>query len=282
MNPLAAPEAHARAHRTALSVNVNKIALLRNTRHLGIPDVVALSRLALQAGAQGITVHPRPDARHIRTQDVADLAALMAQWPEAEYNVEGNPLQNLMQILQDLASQGRAPQQATFVPDSEDQFTSDHGWRFPDDADRLRPLIAEAQALGIRVSLFMDPIPELMAPARACGADRVELYTEAYASAYGTPGQAAVLTRYTAAAQAAMAVGLEINAGHDLNRDNLTTFLRAVPGVLEVSIGHALIADALALGIAGAVRDYQRCIQAAFAASAAAESAATLARTTTR
>jgi len=282
MNPLAAPEAHARAHRTALSVNVNKIALLRNTRHLSIPDVVALSRLALQAGAQGITVHPRPDARHIRTQDVADLAALMAQWPEAEYNVEGNPLQNLMQILQDLASQGRAPQQATFVPDSEDQFTSDHGWRFPDDADRLRPLIAEAQSLGIRVSLFMDPIPELMAPARACGADRVELYTEAYASAYGTPGQAAVLTRYTAAAQAAMAVGLEINAGHDLNRDNLTTFLRAVPGVLEVSIGHALIADALALGIAGAVRDYQRCIQAAFAASAAAESAATSARTTTR
>ena len=179
MNPLAAPEAHARAHRTALSVNVNKIALLRNTRHLGLPDVLALSCLALQAGAQGITVHPRPDARHIRTQDVADLAGLMAQWPEAEYNVEGNPLQNLMPILRDLAGQGRPPQQATFVPDSEDQFTSDHGWRFPEDADLLRPLIAEAQALGVRVSLFMDPTPELMAPARACGADRVELYTEA-------------------------------------------------------------------------------------------------------
>ena len=274
MNPLAAPEAHARAHRTALSVNVNKIALLRNTRHLGIPDVVALSGLALQAGAQGITVHPRPDARHIRSQDVTELAALMAQWPEAEYNVEGNPLQNLMQILQDLAGQGRAPQQATFVPDGEDQFTSDHGWRFPEDAEQLRPLIQQAQALGVRVSLFMDPIPALMAPARACGADRVELYTEAYASAFGRPEQAEVLARYTATAEAAIAVGLEINAGHDLNRDNLTTFLRAVPGVLEVSIGHALIADALELGIAGAVRDYQRCIQAAFAASAAAESAA--------
>ena len=271
MNPLAAPEAHARAHRTALSVNVNKIALLRNTRHLSIPDVVALASQALQAGAQGITVHPRPDARHIRTQDVADLAVLLAQWPEAEYNVEGNPLQNLMPILQDMAEQGRAPQQATFVPDSENQFTSDHGWRFPEDAARLRPMILQAQALGVRVSLFMDPTPELMAPARACGADRVELYTEAYARAFGTPEQAAVLARYTAAAQAAIAVGLEINAGHDLNRDNLTTFLRAVPGVLEVSIGHALVADALELGIAETVRAYQRCIQAAFAASAAAE-----------
>ena len=235
MNPLAAPEAHARAHRTALSVNVNKIALLRNTRHLGIPDVVGLSSLALQAGAQGITVHPRPDARHIRPQDVADLAVLMVQWPEAEYNVEGNPLQNLMQTLRELARQGRAPQQTTFVPDSEDQFTSDHGWRFPDDAERLRPLIAEAQALGVRVSLFMDPEPGMMAAARACGADRVELYTEAYARAFGTPEQAAVLARYTATAQAAMAVGLELNAGHDLNRDNLSTFLRAVQGVLEVS-----------------------------------------------
>ena len=288
MNPLAAPEAHARVHRTALSVNVNKIALLRNTRHLGIPDVVALSGLALQAGAQGITVHPRPDARHIRSQDVADLAGLMAQWPEAEYNVEGNPLQNLMQILQDLAGQGRAPQQATFVPDSEDQFTSDHGWRFPEDAERLRPLIQQAQALGVRVSLFMDPAPELMAPARACGADRVELYTEAYASAFGTPEQAAVLARYTATAEAALAVGLEVNAGHDLNRDNLTAFLRAVPGVLEVSIGHALIADALELGIAETVRAYQRCIQAAFgasaasAASAAAQAAATSAHLTRR
>jgi len=260
MNPLVAPEAHARGHRTALSVNVNKIALLRNTRHLGIPDVVKLSRTALEAGAHGITVHPRPDARHIRPQDVQDLAALMRQWPEAEYNIEGNPFHNLMDFIRQVR-----PHQATFVPDSEDQFTSDHGWRFPDDLARLQPVIAETRALGVRISLFMDPQPELMAAARAAGADRVELYTEAYASAHGTPQQAAVLARYTDAAEAALAVGLEVNAGHDLNRDNLADFLRAVPGVLEVSIGHALVADALELGITETVRDYQRCIQAAYA-----------------
>jgi pyridoxine 5-phosphate synthase len=258
MNPLIAPEAHARPHRTALSVNVNKIALLRNTRHLGIPDVVNLSRQALEAGAQGITVHPRPDERHIRPQDVHDLAALMAQWPEAEYNVEGNPFHNLMGFVRTLK-----PHQVTLVPDSEDQFTSDHGWRFPDDLARLQPVIDEARALGVRVSLFMDPLPEMMAAARASGAERVELYTEAYASAWGTPRQAEVLARYTAAAEAALAVGLEINAGHDLNQDNLTGFLRAVPGVLEVSIGHALIADALELGYAAAVADYLRCMDQA-------------------
>ncbi|MBC7727660.1 MAG: pyridoxine 5'-phosphate synthase [Microbacteriaceae bacterium] len=260
MNPLVAPEAHPRPHRTALSVNVNKIALLRNTRHPGVPDVLRLSRQALEAGAQGITVHPRPDARHIREQDVYDLAALMQRWPGAEYNIEGNPFQNLMGYVRDVK-----PHQVTFVPDSEDQFTSDHGWSFPDDLARLQPLIAEAQALGVRVSLFMDPVPSLMAAARASGAERVELYTEAYASAHGTPRQAEVLARYTAAATAALACGLEINAGHDLNRTNLTDFLRAVPGVLEVSIGHALIADALELGLAETVRDYQRCIQNAFA-----------------
>ena len=266
MNPLVAPEAHARAYRTALSVNVNKIALLRNTRHLFIPDVVKLSGIALQAGAQGITVHPRPDARHIRLTDVHDLAALMQQWPEADYNIEGNPFQNLMGCVRALCAAGQRPQQVTFVPDSEDQFTSDHGWRFPDDGPRLQPLIDEARALGVRVSLFMDPLPEMMAAARASGAERVELYTEAYASAHGTPRQAEVLARFTATAQAAMAVGLEINAGHDLNRANLTDFLRAVPGVLEVSIGHALIADALELGLADTVRAYQRCIQNSFMA----------------
>jgi pyridoxine 5-phosphate synthase len=259
MNPLIAPEAQARAYRTALSVNVNKIALLRNTRHLGIPDVVKLSRLALEAGAQGITVHPRPDARHIRAQDMVDLADLLTQWPSAEYNIEGNPFHNLMGFVR-----GLRPHQVTFVPDSEDQFTSDHGWRFPDDLARLQPVITECRALGVRVSLFMDPRPEMMAAARAAGADRVELYTEAYASAFGTPRHDEVLARYTATADAALAVGLELNAGHDLNRDNLTPFLRAVPGVIEVSIGHALIADALELGITETVQAYQRCIQNAF------------------
>jgi pyridoxine 5-phosphate synthase len=263
MNPLVAPEANGRTQRTALSVNVNKIASLRNTRHLGIPDVVALSRTALEAGAQGITVHPRPDERHIRAQDVHDLAALMKQWPEAEYNTEGNPFHNLMDFVRAVR-----PHQCTFVPDSEGQFTSDHGWSFPADLERLKPLVAEAQALGVRVSLFMDPLPEAMGGARATGAERVELYTESYAGAHGTAMQAEVLGRFAAAADAALAAGLEINAGHDLNRANLTDFLRGVPGVLEVSIGHALVADALELGMAETVRAYQRCIQAAFAPAA--------------
>jgi len=242
-------------HRTALSVNVNKVALVRNTRHLGIPSVTRAAQLCLDAGAQGITVHPRPDERHIRAQDVHDLAALMKQWPGREYNIEGNPSQNLMDFIRQVR-----PHQATFVPDSEDQFTSDHGWSFPQDAERLKPLIAECQALGVRVSLFMDPVPEQMAPARAVGADRVELYTEPYAAAWGTPGQAAQLARYRDAAQAALDAGLGVNAGHDLNRDNLAAFVRQVPGVAEVSIGHALIADALELGYAATVRAYLDCI----------------------
>jgi pyridoxine 5-phosphate synthase len=154
--------------------------------------------------------------------------------------------------------------QLTFVPDSEGQFTSDHGWSFPQDADRLRPLIEKAHALGARVSLFMDPEPVQMAAAKAVGADRVELYTEPYAAAWQTPDRAHQLKRYRAAAQAALDAGLGVNAGHDLNRENLTAFLRSVPGVSEVSIGHALIADALELGYAATIRDYHRCIAEAF------------------
>jgi pyridoxine 5-phosphate synthase len=156
------------------------------------------------------------------------------------------------------------PHQCTFVPDAVGQFTSDHGWSFPQDAERLAPVIEEARSLGVRVSLFMDPVPEAMRAARNAGADRIELYTEGYARAHGTPRQAEVLTRYVRAAEAALAVGLGVNAGHDLNRDNLTDFLAAVPGVAEVSIGHALVADALELGYAQTVREYQRCIQTAF------------------
>ncbi len=250
------------SHRTALSVNVNKVALVRNTRHLGIPSVTRAATLCLQAGAQGITVHPRPDERHIRAHDVYELAALMKAWPDREFNIEGNPSQNLMDFIRVVK-----PHQATFVPDSEDQFTSDHGWSFPQDAERLAPLVAECKALGVRVSLFMDPVPAQMAAAKAVGADRVELYTEPYAAAWGTPQQAEQLARYAAAAQAALHAGLGVNAGHDLNRDNLAAFVREVPGVLEVSIGHALIADALELGYAATVQAYQACIDAGFAPS---------------
>lgn len=258
MNPLVAIEPFAHGGRTALSVNLNKVALLRNTRHLGIPSVVRAATLVLEAGAQGITVHPRPDGRHIRAEDVDELAALMKSWPQAEFNIEGNPFHNLMDFVRKVR-----PHQCTFVPDEVGQLTSDHGWRFPEDAARLRPLIDEARALGVRVSLFMDPVPDAMRAVREAGADRVELYTEGYARAHGTPEQASVLQRYTAAAHAALAAGLGVNAGHDLSRDNLTDFLRCVPGVLEVSIGHALIADALELGYTETVRDYQRCIQRA-------------------
>jgi pyridoxine 5-phosphate synthase len=246
-------------HHCALSINVNKVALLRNTRHLGIPSVVKAAQICLSAGAQGITVHPRPDARHIRSDDVSDLATLLKSWPQAEYNIEGNPTQNLMDFIREYR-----PHQATFVPDSEEQFTSNVGWNLPADMDRLRPLIAECKALGVRVSLFMDPTPAAMPFVAELGADRIELYTETYANAYGTDAEEQVLAGFTATAEAALAMGLGINAGHDLNRDNLTRFLRAVPGVQEVSIGHAFIADALELGYTQTVGEYLQCIQNAY------------------
>lgn len=264
MNPLVAPEATARRTTMALSVNVNKVALLRNSRPLDIPSVVNAARLALEAGADGITVHPRPDERHIRAGDVHDLAVLMKRWPQAEYNLEGNPFHNLMALVRAVR-----PQQCTLVPDAEGQATSDHGWDLAADGERLRPLIDEAHALGVRVSLFMDPVPEAMALARAVGADRVELYTEPYAAAHARGAAAAELDRCAAAARAAQAAALGVNAGHDLNRANLADFLRAVPGVLEVSIGHALIADAIELGLAETVRAYRRCIGAVSGAQAA-------------
>ena len=240
---------------TQLSVNLNKVALVRNTRHLGIPSVTRVATLCLQAGASGLTVHPRPDGRHIRAHDVADLAALLQAWPDREFNIEGNPFHNLMDFVREVR-----PHQVTFVPDSEGQFTSDHGWTFPQDAERLKPVIAQAKAWGVRVSLFMDPLPQAMAAAKAVGADRVELYTESYANAFGTPDQDRVLQTFKAAAQAALDVGLQVNAGHDLNRDNLGLFLRTVPGVQEVSIGHALVADALELGYEATVRAYLACV----------------------
>jgi pyridoxine 5-phosphate synthase len=236
----------------SLSVNLNKIALLRNARALDIPDPVHAARLVLEAGAGGITVHPRPDERHIRPADVRRLAAMLrASWPSVEFNIEGNPLHQLMDHLREVR-----PQQCTFVPDEADAATSDHGWNLDRDGQRLRPLIAQARALGCRVSLFVDPDPSVMARAREVGADRVELYTEPYARAYATAGCDESLRRYRGAAEAALRQGLGVNAGHDLNRDNLAPFLAAVPGVLEVSIGHALIADALEFGLSGTVGLY--------------------------
>jgi pyridoxine 5-phosphate synthase len=235
---------------TRLSVNVNKVALLRNSRPLDVPSVENAARLALAAGAQGITVHPRPDARHIRRSDVGVLLNLVRS-QGVEFNIEGNPFHELMDLVR-----ASRPDQCTLVPDDPAATTSDHGWDLARDAERLRPAIAELKTMGIRVSLFMDADDHEMATARAIGADRVELYTEPYARAFGTSGQDAALRRYRAAAQAAVRSGLGVNAGHDLNRENLPTFLLMVPNVLEVSIGHALIADALEFGMAQTVRLY--------------------------
>jgi pyridoxine 5-phosphate synthase len=235
---------------TALSVNLNKVALLRNTRTIGIPSVAHAAVLALEAGADGITVHPRPDGRHVRAPDVAELAGLLQRWPACEFNIEGNPFHGLL----DFVAQVR-PHQCTFVPDESGAFTSDHGWSLPADAARLAPLVEQAREQGARVSLFMDPEPSAMAQAAALGAHRVELYTEPYARAFGSPQQADMLRRYAESAAAARAAGLGVNAGHDLNRHNLADFLRAVPAD-EVSIGHALIADALEFGLAATVRMY--------------------------
>ncbi len=242
---------------TKLSVNVNLVAQIRNRRHLVVPlpSVVRAAQICLEAGAAGITVHPRPDERHIRAHDVFDLAALLKKWPDREYNIEGNPLQNLMRFVREVR-----PHQCTFVPDSENQPTSDHGWNLLQDAALIHPLIQEAHALGVRVSLFMDADPAAMTLAKAVGADRVELYTEPLARAWGTADWLLQLERFNSATQAALAAGLGVNAGHDLNRDNLAAFLAGVTGVQEVSIGHALMSDALELGYAATVKAYLACI----------------------
>lgn len=234
-----------------LSVNLNKIALLRNTRALGIPSVTRAARIAIAAGADGITIHPRPDGRHIRTDDVAELAELLKASPGVEFNIEGNPFHNLLEFVRAVR-----PHQCTLVPDESGQFTSDHGWDLGKDGQRLTPIVAELKSLGVRVSLFMDPLPAAMPMVRALGADRIELYTEPYAEAFGTSAQAKVLNQYVATATAAQATGLGINAGHDLNLDNLPAFVRAIPDLQEVSIGHALIADALEFGLAETVKRY--------------------------
>jgi pyridoxine 5-phosphate synthase len=264
MNPLMSTGLERHRGSTALSVNVNKVALLRNTRSLGIPSVIRAATIALEAGAQGITVHPRPDERHIRPHDVFELAELMRSWPQAEYNIEGNPFHNVMDVVRELKQKNLPVHQCTLVPDSVSQSTSDHGWNLPQDMDRLRSLVAQLCELGVRVSLFMDPEPKSMVFVRELGAQRVELYTEAYARAYGRAEQAHVLARYTATAEAALREGLELNAGHDLNQNNLTEFLQAVPGISEVSIGHALMADALEFGMQETVHRYLRCIHLAY------------------
>ena len=250
--------------KTALSVNLNKVALLRNARDLDLPSVERAARVCLDAGADGLTVHPRPDGRHIRPADVTALAALLADEGRAELNIEGNPFAEAgatypgFLALVEKAWDAGGVAQCTLVPDTPGQRTSDHGWDLDRDAERLKPVVEKLKRLGCRVSLFVDADPEAMPAAAAVGADRIELYTEPYAVAFAAGDASATLARFAAAAEAARAAGLGVNAGHDLNLDNLGPFTRAVPGVLEVSIGHALTADALWLGLAAAVRAYQQ------------------------
>ena len=242
---------------TRLSVNINKVALLRNTRHNGIPNVIRAAEQCIAAGAHGITVHPRPDQRHIRISDVYELEPVLKRFPWIEFNIEGNPYPEFLEIVRKVR-----PAQCTLVPDDPAAFTSDHGWDLRTDAKKLRPIVSEIKATGARVSLFMDADSDQWNVARDIGADRVELYTEPYANAFGQSDFAAVLERFATGSAAAQAAGLGVNAGHDLNLVNLGAFCR-IPGILEVSIGHALIADALDLGLSNAVRAYLRILAAA-------------------
>jgi len=235
---------------TKLSVNVNKVATLRNQREGNTPSVTHAARIALEAGAHGITVHPRPDQRHIRPADVRDIAEMLKSYPNAEFNIEGNPFYEFIKYAQQFH-----PTQCTLVPDSPEASTSDHGWDLNRDGARLQPVIDRLKSLGCRISIFMDPRPESMQLAANLGIDRIELYTAPYAEHFAA-GNPTAAQPYAAAARRAADLGLGVNAGHDLNLKNLKPFLQAVPNVLEVSIGHALIADALEFGLAETIRKY--------------------------
>ncbi len=250
----------------ALSVNLNKIALIRNSRDTTNPSVPAHAQMCIDAGANGITVHPRPDQRHIRATDCFDLAAMLS----VEFNIEGNPMAGprhseragvedypgFMPLVRAIR-----PAQCTLVPDGDGQLTSDHGFDLRRDGERVAPVVQELKALGIRTSLFMDPDPEQIQLAAQLGADRVELYTESYARACRSSSDVqAVLQRFITAAEVAVQAGLGINAGHDLDLHNLPLFAAKIPALAEVSIGHALTVDAIRMGLANAIAAYQKAL----------------------
>ena len=241
---------------TLLSVNVNKVAVLRNSRGGNEPSVVAAAEAAIAAGAAGITVHPRPDLRHIRPDDVMALARVVSG--RVEYNLEGNPFAPPRPGYPGFLALVAAvrPRQATLVPDGDGQLTSDHGFDLGRDGARLKPLVAELKALGVRVSLFMDAGAAGLERAVALGVDRIELYTGPYAQAHAAGDAGPALALCARTAREAQSLGLGVNAGHDLSQANLGDFLRGVPGVLEVSIGHALFGEALHAGLGPTVRAY--------------------------
>ncbi|MCZ7597535.1 MAG: pyridoxine 5'-phosphate synthase [Gammaproteobacteria bacterium] len=236
---------------TRLSVNLNKIALLRNARGSDYPNLLAMARRAVAAGVHGITVHPRPDQRHIRHDDVPVLAELCAGLANVEFNIEGNPTREFLDLV--IAAQ---PDQCTLVPDDPGQLTSDHGWNLEGEHGALDEAVAALSGAGIRVSLFMDPVIEGIDRVPETGAHRVELYTESYARAFAADRPETELERFAAAARRAGEVGLGVNAGHDLNLDNLGLFLARVPDVLEVSIGHAIVVESFDHGFEGTLERY--------------------------
>jgi len=250
---------------TALSVNLNKIALLRNSREGNKPSVIDFATMAIESGADGLTVHPRPDQRHIRVGDVYDLSAFVntakKQNPAIEFNIEGNPFApaladypSLLKLISDTL-----PDQATLVPDANDQLTSDHGFDLIKDGGRLAPIIDAIKSQGVRCCLFMDPDLAQIKRAHTLGIDRIELYTGPYAIHHGTSSDSLedCLHTYQKAAEYAVELGIEVNAGHDLNLTNLTQFL-AIGNISEVSIGHALTVDALLNGYKRTILDYSK------------------------
>ena len=239
---------------TKLSVNLNAVAQLRNRRNLPWPSVTGVARVVLDAGAVGITVHPRPDERHIRRTDVVDLRKLLRdEYPDAEFNIEGYPSEEFLTLVEQ-----NLPEQVTFVPDDPSQATSDHGWDVDANAELLRRAIDLMKALGIRVSLFSDADPSVPEKAKAVGADRIELFTGPYGALYGHEGGPEQLNLLSETAQAAKVVEIGVNAGHDLTLENLPAFHEALPDVDEVSIGHGITADALLMGFPEAVRRYNK------------------------
>jgi pyridoxine 5-phosphate synthase len=247
---------------TLLSVNLNAVAQLRNRRDLPWPSVLGIARIVLDAGASGITVHPRPDERHIRRTDVYELSALLrTEYPQAEFNIEGYPSEDFLRLIEDVD-----PHQVTLVPDDPTQATSDHGWDFAGEATLLGAVVLRLSKPGRCISLFCDPNAGALgvAAAKAAGADRIELFTGPYGACYADPAGAKRELAYLAeTASAAHAIGLGINAGHDLTLANLLAFQSAVPGVIEVSIGHGITADALLIGFADAVGAYCRALEPA-------------------
>ncbi len=236
---------------TKFSINLNKFALLRNSRGRDLPNVAAIARRCIARGVHGITLHPRPDQRHARYDDVAALSELLRETPDVELNIEGNPIPRFVEVV--LAAK---PHQVTLVPDADDQLTSDHGWDAIGQADELTRIVQTFADAGIRTSVFMDPIVAQVEAVGKTGANRIELYTEAYADTFGTPDMGVTLETYAEAARAAQRLGMGVNAGHDLNQQNLETFLRVVPNVLEVSIGHAVVCESFDAGLEATLDAY--------------------------